>query len=116
AAAPPYDLVIENGRVVDGSGNPWYYGDVAVKDGRIARVTPAGLLKEAEAKQRVDASGLVVAPGFIDIQAQSVDELTSGDSRVVSMTTQGITTMIMGEGSTPAPSNDRIMELYRVSD
>ena len=116
AAGPPYDMVIENGQVVDGSGNPWFYGDVAVKDGRIARVTPAGLLKDAEAKRRVDARGLVVAPGFIDIQAQSVGELMSGDSRVVSMTTQGVTTMIMGEGSTPAPSNDKIMELYGVTD
>ncbi|HEY9450639.1 MAG TPA: D-aminoacylase [Gemmatimonadaceae bacterium] len=115
-AAPPYDMVIENGQVVDGSGNPWFYGDVAVKNGRIARVVPAGLLKDAEAKRRVDAHGLVVAPGFIDIQAQSVGELMSGDSRVVSMTTQGITTMIMGEGSTPAPSNDRIMELYGITD
>jgi dihydroorotase/N-acyl-D-amino-acid deacylase len=116
AAGPPYDLVIENGQVVDGSGNPWFYGDVAVKDGRIARVTPAGLLKDAEASQRVDAHGLVVAPGFIDIQAQSVSELTNGDSRVVSMATQGVTTMIMGEGSTPAPSNEKIMELYGVTD
>lgn len=115
-AGPPYDLVIENGQVVDGSGNPWFYGDVAVKDGRIARVAPAGLLKDAEAKNRVDASGLVVAPGFIDIQAQSVPELMSGDSRVVSMTTQGVTTMILGEGSTPAPSNDKIMALYSVTD
>ena len=116
AAGPPYDLVIENGQVVDGSGNPWFYGDVAVKNGRIARVTPAGLLKEAKADRRVDARGLVVAPGFIDIQAQSVEALMGGDSRVVSMTTQGITTMIMGEGSTPAPSNAKIMELYNVTD
>ncbi len=116
SADPPYDLVIANGKVVDGSGNPWYYGDVAVKDGRIARIAPAGLLKDAETAQRVDASGLVVAPGFIDIQAQSVNALTSGDSRVVSMTTQGITTMIMGEGSTPAPANDKIMELYGATD
>ncbi len=116
SADPPYDLVIANGKVVDGSGNPWYYGDVAVKNGRIARITPAGLLKDAQATNRVDASGLVVAPGFIDIQAQSVNALTSGDSRVVSMTTQGITTMIMGEGSTPAPANDKVMELYGVTD
>jgi dihydroorotase/N-acyl-D-amino-acid deacylase len=116
SAGPPYDVVIENGRVVDGSGNPWYYGDVAVKDGRIARIVPAGLLKDAQADRRVDAKGLVVAPGFIDIQAQSVEALMSGDSRVVSMTTQGVTTMIMGEGSTPAPSNDKIMQLYNVTD
>ena len=114
--APPYDIVIENGRVVDGSGNPWFYGDVAVKDGRIARVTPAGLLKDAEANRRVDAHGLVVAPGFIDIQAQSVEELLNGDSRVVSMTTQGITTMIFGEGSSPAPSNDKVIDMYGITD
>lgn len=114
--APPYDMVIEGGRVVDGSGNPWFYGDVAVKDGRIVRVTPAGLLDDAEAERRVDATGMVVAPGFIDLQAQSVGALLNGDSRVVSMTTQGITTMIFGEGSTPAPANDKVMAMYGVTD
>jgi dihydroorotase/N-acyl-D-amino-acid deacylase len=104
-----YDLVISNGKVVDGTGNPWFYGDLAVQGDRIARVAPAGLLRDAPARRRIDAAGLVVAPGAIDIQAQSYDELLLGDSRVVSMTTQGITTMILGEGDTPAPANDNLI-------
>jgi dihydroorotase/N-acyl-D-amino-acid deacylase len=109
----PYDIVIEHGKVVDGSGNPWFYGDVAIKGDRIVRIAPAGLLANEKAGQRIDAHGMVVAPGFIDIQAQSVGELLNGDSRVVSMTTQGVTTMIFGEGETPAPANDKILGLYR---
>lgn len=109
----PYDVVIERGMVVDGSGNPWFRGDVAIKGNRIARIAPAGMLKDAKATRRIDASGLVVAPGFIDIQAQSVGQLMNGDSRVVSMITQGVTTMIFGEGETPAPVNDGILALYK---
>lgn len=109
----PYDVVIEHGMVVDGSGNPWFRGDVAIKGNRIAHITPAGMLKNAKATRRIDASGLVVAPGFIDIQAQSVGQLMNGDSRVVSMITQGVTTMIFGEGETPAPVNDGILALYK---
>jgi dihydroorotase/N-acyl-D-amino-acid deacylase len=104
-----YDLVIANGRVVDGTGNPWFYGDVGVAGGRIVRVVPAGLLRDVPARRRIDASGLVVAPGVIDIQAQSYGQLLFGDSRVVSMTTQGVTTMILGEGDTPAPANERLL-------
>ena len=66
-----YDLIIENGRVVDGTGSAWFYGDVAVKGGRIARITPGGLLRGATATERVDAVGHVVSPGFIDIQSLS---------------------------------------------
>lgn len=115
-ASGPYDVIIEAGRVVDGTGNPWFYGDVAIQGDRIARVTPAGLLASASARRRINAHGLVVAPGFIDIQAQSGDELVSGDSRVVSMVTQGVSTMILGEGDTPAPANARIKAMYRVTD
>ncbi len=104
-----YDLVISNGKIVDGTGNAWVYGDVAVTGDRIVRIAPAGLLHDAPAKRRIDAAGLVVAPGAIDIQAQSYDELLLGDSRVVSMITQGITTMILGEGDTPAPVNDQVI-------
>lgn len=70
---PParYDLIIGGGRIVDGSGNPWFYGDVGVVGDRIVRVAPAGLLRDAPAGRRINASGLVVAPGAIDIQAQS---------------------------------------------
>ncbi|HKO15593.1 MAG TPA: D-aminoacylase [Gemmatimonadaceae bacterium] len=113
ARAAPYDLVISGGRVVDGTGNPWFYGDVALRGDRIARVTPAGLLRDAPARQRIDARGLVVMPGIIDIQAQSYDQLLTGDSRVVSMSTQGVTTMILGEGDTPAPANDLVISAAR---
>src|SRR5579862_8292651 len=106
AAEPVYDLVIRNGKVVDGSGNPWFLGDVAVRGDRIVRIAPAGMLRDAAAKQRIDARGMVVAPGFIDIQGASQGPLLSGDGRVISHVGQGITTEIMGEGWTAAPSNE----------
>ena len=104
-AGPDYDLIIENGRVVDGTGSAWFYGDLAVEDGRIARIVPAGLLRAATATERVDAFGHVVSPGFIDIHSLSRYALLSGDSQVISKVTQGITTEIMGEGVTTAPVN-----------
>ena len=100
-----YDIVIEGGRIVDGTGNAWFYGDVAIRGDRIARIMPAGVLADAPASERVDASGLVVAPGFIDIQSHSRGALLVGDGRVVSKVTQGITTEILGEGWTNAPVN-----------
>ena len=107
--AGTYDVVIENGRVVDGTGAAWYYGDVAVRGDRIAAIGPRGAFKAARAAQRVDATGLVVAPGFIDIQAQSYENLMVGDGRALSMVTQGITTAILGEDATPAPVNDKVL-------
>lgn len=108
-----YDLVISNGRVVDGTGNAWFFGDIAVKGDRIARITPAGHLKGAVAKQRIDATGQVVSPGFIDIQSHSRFAFLGGDGRVVSKVTQGVTTEIMGEGSTNAPANEKTRTLDR---
>ncbi|HMR57061.1 MAG TPA: amidohydrolase family protein, partial [Cyclobacteriaceae bacterium] len=64
--AQPYDLLIRNGKVVDGSGNPWFYADVAIQNGKVVRV---GNLKNATANRVVDATGLIVAPGFIDVHA-----------------------------------------------
>jgi dihydroorotase/N-acyl-D-amino-acid deacylase len=110
AGQPSYDLVISGGRVVDGSGNAWFLGDVGVRGDRIVRVAPAGMLRDAAAKERIDARGLVVAPGFIDIQGGSQGPLLAGDGRVISHVGQGITTEIMGEGWTAAPSNEKTLE------
>ena len=98
-----FDLIIENGRVIDGTGAAWFYGDVAITGQRIMAVVPSGTLRNASTKQRLDATGMVVAPGFIDIQSGSTGAFLRGDSRVVGKVTQGITTEIFGENSTPAP-------------
>lgn len=100
-----YDLIIENGRIVDGTGSAWFYGDIAVKGGRISRIVPKGVLRRMSATERIDAHGHVVSPGFIDIQSHSRYAFLEGDSRVVSKVTQGVTTEIMGEGTTNAPVN-----------
>jgi N-acyl-D-amino-acid deacylase len=102
-----YDVVIAGGRVVDGTGNAWFEGDVGIRGDRIVRVAPAGALARATAATRIDARGLVVAPGFIDIQGQSYDNLLLGDGRSLSKVTQGVTTEILGEGWTTAPLNDK---------
>ena len=101
-----YDVVITGGRIVDGTGNPWFYGDVGIRGDRVARIAPRGALANAGTRQRIDATGLVVAPGFIDIQSHSRTAFLTGDPRVVSKVTQGVTTEILGEGSTNAPAND----------
>src|SRR5881409_1232768 len=115
-AGPPYDVVIEGRRIVDGTGNAWFYGDVAITRDRIARVAPPGTLRDARTQEHVDAHGLVVAPGFIDIQAHSRDALLIGDGRVVGKVTQGVTTEIMGEGWTNAPVNDHVLQAADPSD
>jgi dihydroorotase/N-acyl-D-amino-acid deacylase len=109
AASGEYDLIFRGGRVVDGSGAPWFVADVAVKDGRIAAV---GKLPDAKAKRVVDATGLVVAPGFIDLLGQSEYNVLV-DGRAASKITQGITTEVTGEGSSIAPLNDRMLASAR---
>ncbi len=111
-----YDVVIENGRIVDGTGNVWFYGDVGITGDRIARVTPFGALKNSSAKRRIDAKGLVVAPGFIDIQSHSWDALLWRDGRVIGKVTQGVTTEILGEATTPAPLNASMDSLLEIPD
>lgn len=109
APAGAYDVVIENGKVVDGTGAAWFYGDVALRGDRIAAIGPRGAFRTARTAQRVDATGQVVAPGFIDIQAHSIAHYMMGDGRALSMITQGITTAIHGEGSSLGPVNDKIL-------
>ena len=108
-AGGPYDVIIENGRIVDGTGAAWLYGDLAIRGDRIAAVAPRGTLRGGTAKTRVDARDLVVAPGFIDIQDQSGGQLLLGDGRQLGKITQGVTTGILGEGSTPAPLNPALL-------
>lgn len=95
----PYDLVLRNGWIVDGSGNPRVRGDVAVRGDRIAAV---GFLNSAQARETIDVSGLVVAPGFIDMMGQSEINVLI-DNRVYSKVTQGVTTEVTGEGNSVAP-------------
>ncbi|MCE9602777.1 MAG: D-aminoacylase [Gemmatimonadetes bacterium] len=109
--ASQYDVIIEHGRVIDGTGAALYYGDVALRGDRIAAIGLPGAFKSARATTRVDATGHMVSPGFIDIQAQSYENFMMGDGRAISMVTQGITTAILGEGNTPAPVNARILAL-----
>jgi N-acyl-D-amino-acid deacylase len=105
-AAAPFDVIIVNGRIVDGTGSPWYSGDVGIRDGRIAAL---GKLSHARAKRRIDAAGNVVAPGFIDMLGQS--ELTIlVDPRLPSKIYQGITTEITGEGNSVAPMTGHARE------
>jgi dihydroorotase/N-acyl-D-amino-acid deacylase len=103
--APPYDILIKNGRVVDGTGRAAYVADVAVKDERIARI---GTLARARARRTIDARNLVVAPGFIDLLGQSEINLLI-DPRAMSKVMQGVTTEITGEGNSVAPINERLI-------
>ncbi len=108
----PYDVIIRNGHIVDGTGSPWYTGDLAIRDGRIAVL--GFLPANAVARQVIDARGMTVAPGFIDMLGQS--EITIlVDPRLPSKIYQGITTEITGEGGSAAPLNDRIVAADHIS-
>jgi N-acyl-D-amino-acid deacylase len=100
------DFVITDARVVDGTGNPWFYGDVAIAGDRIAAVAPRGTIEPGGADV-VSAAGMVVCPGFIDIQSHSIVPFLT-DRRSLSKVTQGVTTEIMGEAWTPAPFGGRM--------
>jgi dihydroorotase/N-acyl-D-amino-acid deacylase len=106
AQAPAFDLVVINGHIIDGTGSPWYSGDVGIREGRIAAI---GNLAAAPRKRTIDAAGKVVAPGFIDLLGQS--EMTIlVDPRLPSKIYQGITTEITGEGNSIAPLNDALIQ------
>ncbi len=101
-----YDLIITNGHIVDGTGSPWYSGDIGIREGKIAAI---GNLSNATSKRTIDARGMVVAPGFIDMLGQS-EQTILVDPRLPSKIYQGITTEITGEGGSIAPLNDAIIQ------
>jgi N-acyl-D-amino-acid deacylase len=101
APEPAYDIVIRGGRVLDGAGNPWITADVAIRDGRIARI---GVIQEA-GRQEIDARGRYVSPGFIDMLDQSGKTLLR-DGSSASKLRMGVTTLIAGEGGTAVPASE----------
>jgi N-acyl-D-amino-acid deacylase len=109
-AAQAFDVLIRNGHIMDGTGSPWYSADVGIRDGKIAAI---GRLPGATARRVIDARGLLVTPGFIDMLGQS--EMTIlVEPHLPSKIFQGITTEITGEGNSAAPLNDRMIESDRV--
>src|SRR5258706_10207745 len=101
-----FDLVITNGHIIDGTGSPWYSGDLGIRDGKVAAI---GNMAPAPRKRTIDAAGKVVAPGFIDMLGQSEMSILV-EPRLPSKIYQGITTEITGEGGSAAPLNDTIIQ------
>jgi N-acyl-D-amino-acid deacylase len=103
AQGPTYDILIKNAHILDGTGNPWFSGIIAVKDGRIAAIgNPAGPLSKAAAKKVIDATGLVASPGFIDLHTHSEMPVLA-DGNAESMVRDGVTANVTGEASSVAP-------------
>ncbi len=105
------DVLIRGARIVDGTGNPWFAADLAISGERVSEIAPPGQLSVDTAREVVDATGMVLCPGFIDILSHSHIPLMR-DPRDLSKITQGVTTEIMGEGWTPAPYGGRIVDPF----
>lgn len=105
AQDPTYDFVMRGGRIVDGTGNPWFAGDVAIRGDKIAAV---GKIAPASGKLEIDVKGLVIAPGFIDMHSHS-DFTLLEDGRAMSKITQGVTTEVLGESSSAGPTQGKLM-------
>ncbi len=103
AAEPKLDLAIKNGKIVDGTGAPWYIADVGIHEGKIVRI---GNIPIDDAETVIDATGLVVAPGFIDLMGQSATPMVDDSKSAINLLTQGITTINAGEGGSAAPLGD----------
>lgn len=102
--AAPFDILLRQGKIVDGTGNPWFFGDLAIRDGKIAAL---GKIADAKAKREIDARGLVVAPGFIDMHSHS-DFTLLEDGLAQSKIRQGVTTEVLGEGSSAGPYQGKL--------
>jgi N-acyl-D-amino-acid deacylase len=107
----PYDLIIQNAKIIDGTGNPWYQADLGIYRDKI---TAIGKLDPRLAKRVIDAAGKVVAPGFIDMLGQSEHTILV-DNRAMTKISQGVTTEINGEGESAAPVNDKILKELKPS-
>src|SRR5579872_5657359 len=101
----PFDIVITRGHIIDGTGSPWYSGDIGIREGHIASI---GVRHRASRRQTIDAHGMVVAPGFIDMLGQS-DLSILIDPRLPSKIYHGITIEITGEGESVAPLDERMI-------
>ena len=105
----PYDVVISNGRIVDGTGNPWFYGDLAIKGGKIVKI---GKIDPKAGKRVIDAKGMAVSPGFIDLHTHT-DLPALADGNVESKIRQGVTLDVIGESTTVAPLKGNVLEEYK---
>src|SRR5262249_47518623 len=99
-----YDLLIRDGRIIDGTGAPWFSADLGIRNGRIAAI---GRLAHATAGRIIDAKGLVVAPGFIDMMGQTAKPFLHDREAGFNLLTQGITTINAGEGRSDAPLDEQ---------
>lgn len=100
-AQEQYDVLIRGGKIVDGSGAPWYYGDVGIRRGKVAKL--GRIPDDAKAEKTIDAKGLIVAPGFIDMMGQTATPMLRDTQTALNLLAQGVTTINAGEGSSAAP-------------
>jgi N-acyl-D-amino-acid deacylase len=98
-----FDLVLQAGRIVDGTGAPWYVADVGIRNGKIVKI---GHIAADQTKTAIDATGLIVAPGFIDMMGQTATPMLDNPKTAINLLTQGITTINAGEGASAAPLAD----------
>ncbi len=110
AAPESFDVIITNGRVIDGSGNPWFRADIGIRDGRIAAI---GKLGDSPANQKIDAKDLIVSPGFIDMMTGDSIILVLDRASAASKLLEGVTTTLVGEGDSPAPQNEEMIRAFQ---